>query len=325
MATVLVTGVSGQDGSYLAERLVAAGDRVHGLVRAGDPAPLAPGVVREVGDLADGPGLSALVARLRPDVVVNLGGLTSVAQSWADPVQTARVTGLAVADLLEAVWRLHAAGHAVRFLQAGSAEAFGEATEVPQSEDTPLRPVSPYGAAKAYATQLTALYRGRGLPASTLILYGHESPRRPPGFVARKITAGVAAIAHGQADSLVLGNLDATREWGWAPDVVDAMVRVLAGDRPDDYVVATGEAHSVREFAAAAFAAAGLGDGSALLRSDPALARPADRAVQVGNATRIRERLGWAPTRRLPDVVAAMVAADLARLDRSAAAAGSLS
>ncbi len=165
MATTLVTGVTGQDGSYLAERLLTAGDRVHGLVRAGDPAPLVPGVVREVGDLADGPGLAALVARLRPDVVVNLGGLTSVAQSWTDPVRTARVTGAAVADLLEAVWRLHAAGHPVRFLQAGSAEAFGEAAEVPQSEDTPLRPVSPYGAAKAYATQLTAVYRGRGRPA----------------------------------------------------------------------------------------------------------------------------------------------------------------
>ncbi len=142
--------------------------------------------------------------------------------------------------------------------------------------------------------------------------------------MARKITAGVAAIARGRADTLVLGNLDATREWGWAPDVVDAVVRVLAGGRPDDYVVATGEAHSVRDFAAAAFAAAGLGDGSEYLRSDPALTRPADRALQVGDATRIRERLGWAPTRGFADVVTAMVTADLARLDRSPEAVGSL-
>lgn len=320
MVTALVTGVTGQDGGYLTERLLAAGYRVHGLVRPGDDEAVDPRVVREVGDLADGPGLAALVARLRPDAVVNLGGLTSVAQSWRDPVLTARVTGLAAAELLAAAWRLHATSHPVRFLQAGSAEVFGATAEVPQHEDTPLRPASPYGAAKAYAQQITAVYRGRGLAASTVILYGHESPRRPPGFVARKITAGVAAIARGQADELVLGNLEATRDWGWAPDFVDAMVRVLESDRPDDYVVSTGEAHSVRAFAAAAFAAAGLGDGSAYLRSDPALTRPADGAVQVGDATRLRERLGWAPTRTFPEVVAALVTADLERLDRPSAA-----
>lgn len=320
MRRALVTGVTGQDGGYLADRLLAAGYAVHGLVRPGDLAPLDPRVVAEPGDLADDPGLAALVARLRPDVVVNLGGITSVAQSWTDPLLTARVTGLAVAELLAAAWALHAAGHPVRFLQAGSAEAFGEAAEVPQHESTPLRPVSPYGAAKAYAQQVTAVYRRRGLPASTVILYGHESPRRPPSFVARKITAGVAAIARGQADELTLGNLDATRDWGWAPDFVDAMVRVLESDRPDDYVVSTGQAHTVGDFAAAAFAVAGLGDGSGYLRRDPALTRPADGAVQIGDATRIRTRLGWAPTRSFEAVVAAMVAADLERLDQPAQA-----
>ena len=321
MSSALVTGVTGQDGGYLADRLLAAGYRVHGLVRPGDRAPLDPRVERHLGDLADGPGLADLVARLQPAVIVNLGGLTSVAQSWQDPVLTARVTGQAAAELLAAAWRLHADGHPVRFLQAGSAEVFGEADEVPQHEGTAVRPVSPYGAAKAYAQHVTAVYRGRGLVASTVILYGHESPRRPPAFVARKITAGVAAIARGRADRLVLGNLDACRDWGWAPDFVDAMVRVLDGDQPDDYVVSTGEAHSVRDFAAAAFAAAGLDDGTAYLHSDPALTRPADGAVQIGDAGRLRRRLGWAPTRSFAEVVASMVAADLALVDRHPAPA----
>jgi GDPmannose 4,6-dehydratase len=311
MTSALVTGVTGQDGGYLAERLLASGYAVHGLVRPGDAAPVDPRVVRHAGDLADGPRLAALVSGLRPDVIVNLGGLTSVEASWRDPVLTAEVTGLAPVHLLEAAWRLHEEGHPVRFLQASSAEIFGESTEVPQTEQTPIRPVSPYGVAKALAHHATAMYRRRGLTASTVILYGHESPRRPPNFVARKITLGVAAIVRGRASELVLGNLDATRDWGWAPDFVDAMVRVLEGPRPDDYIVSTGEAHSVREFAEAAFAAAGLEAGARYLRSDPELTRTGDRAVQIGDASRIREQLGWTPTVSFEGVVTAMVAADL--------------
>ena len=311
MQTALVTGVTGQDGGYLAERLLDAGYTVHGLVRAGDAEAIDARVVQHTGDLADGSRLAALVAGLRPQMIVNLGGLTSVGASWQDPVVTAEVTGLAAVRLLEGAWRLHDDAHPVRFLQASSAEIFGESTEVPQHEGTAIRPVSPYGVAKALAHHATAMYRGRGLPASTVILYGHESPRRPSNFVARKITAGVAAIVTGEANELVLGNLDATRDWGWAPDFVDAMVRVLEGGRPDDYVVSTGEAHSVREFAEAAFAAAGLGPGARYLRSDPELTRVGDGAVQIGDASRIRERLGWAPTMTFDGVVAAMVAADL--------------
>ena len=311
MQTALVTGVTGQDGGFLADRMLDAGYTVHGLVRPGDVELVDARVVQHTGDLTDGSRLGELVAGLRPDVLVNLGGLSSVAASWRQPVLTAQVTGLAVLELLEAAWRLHDHGHPVRFLQASSAEIFGEAEEVPQSELTPIRPVSPYGAAKALAHHATRMYRARGLPASTVILYGHESPRRRPSFVARKITTGVAAIVRGDASELVFGNLDATRDWGWAPDFVDAMVRVLEGSWPDDYVVSTGEAHSVREFADAAFAAAGLGPGARYLRSDPELSRVGDGAVQVGDATRIRERLGWAPTKSFGGVVAAMVTADL--------------
>jgi GDPmannose 4,6-dehydratase len=311
MHSALVTGITGQDGGYLAERMLNAGYKLHGLVRQGDVEPVDARVVRHTGDLSDGSRLAALVAGLRPDLIVNLGGLSSVAASWRQPVLTARVTGLAVLELLEAAWRLHDQGHPVRFLQASSAEIFGESTEVPQTEHTPIRPASPYGVAKALAHHATAMYRRRGLPASTVILYGHESPRRPPNFVARKITLGVAAIVRGRASDLVLGNLDATRDWGWAPDFVDAMMRVLEGARPDDYIVSTGEAHSVREFAEAAFAAAGLEAGARYLRSDPELTRAGDRAVQIGDASRIREQLGWAPTMSFEGVVTAMVAADL--------------
>jgi GDPmannose 4,6-dehydratase len=312
MPTALITGVGGQDGSYLAERLLAEGHEVHALVLP-DDVPVA-GVHTHVGDVADVEGTRALLLDLAPDEVYNLAAVSSVARSWAEPDLTARVNGTAAVGLLESAHRVQDhTGHRVRFVQASSAEIFGLPDRSPQDEDTPIRPVNPYGAAKAFAHLMVDVYRHRDLHAVSLVLYNHESPRRPLQFVTRKITAGVAAIAAGAADRLTLGNLAATRDWGWAPDFVDAMVLAARADVPRDYVVATGESHSVEEFVAAAFRCVGIDDWAAHVEVDPALLRPADVTDLVGDATRIRADLGWKPTVGFDEVVARMVEADLAR------------
>lgn len=319
MTVALVTGVTGQDGGYLAERLLADGVAVHGLVHSGD-AGLAelqartPEVVLHEGDLRDEQSLARVMTTVVPDLVVNLGGISSVGFSWEQPVLTADVSGLGVARLLEQAWRQQEQGHPVRFLQASSAEVFGSAELSPQDETTPLRPSSPYGAAKAFAHQLVQVYRGRGLHAGNAVLYNHESPRRPPTFVTRKITQGVARIAAGVQDELVLGNLDARRDWGWAPDYVDAMLLALRHDRPDDYIVATGEAHSVGEFVAAAFSRADVPDWQGHVRVDERFVRQVDTAEMRGDASRARRELGWAPTVGFEELVGLMVDHDLALL-----------
>lgn len=318
MPTAFVTGASGQDGGYLVERLLADGWNVSALVRGGDDASLTSSVRAFEGDLRDADGLGRIVAEAAPDTVFHLAGISSVAQSWQQPVLTAEVTGTAVAALLEASLALQeSTGRPVRFVQASSSEIFGAATENPQTEATPIRPVSPYGAAKAFAHHLVGVYRGRGLHASSGILYNHESPRRPDTFVTRKITAGVAAIAAGTASELSLGNLDVKRDWGWAPDYVDALVRASRADEADDYVVATGVSHSVRDFVAAAFTAAGIDDWEHLVTIDPRFARPVDAPEMRGDASKARESLGWAPTVAFEDIVARMVENDLALARRS--------
>jgi len=200
-------------------------------------------------------------------------------------------------------------------VQASSAEIFGDAEMAPQDETTPVRPNSPYGASKAFAHQLVGVYRGRGLHAVSAILYNHESPRRPPTFVTRKIARAAARIARGLEQELVLGNLDARRDWGWAPDYVDAMVRAARHSEASDYVVATGEAHSVRDFVAAAFARAGVEDWESRVRVDQSFVRPSDTALQVGNAARAHGVLGWAPTVDFEELVGRMVDTDLQALD----------
>ena len=316
-ATCLVTGITGQDGGYLAEQLLAGGAAVHGLVHAGDPGVTdllarCPSAVLHIGDLLDEASLAAVLAAAGPDEVYNLAGISSVAFSWEQPVLTADVSALGAGRLLEQVWQQQErTGRPVRFVQASSAEIFGDAEVAPQDESTPLRPTSPYGAAKAYAHHLVGVYRGRGLHAVSAILYNHESPRRPATFVTRKITQGAALIAQGRAPELVLGNLDARRDWGWAPDYVDALVRAARHDDASDYVIATGQAHSVRDFAVAAFARAGIADWERHVRVDPALVRPVDAAVQVGDASRARTRLGWEPTVDFAELVGRMVDADL--------------
>lgn len=311
MMRALVTGVTGQDGSYLAEALVSAGQEVHGIVRDAHE-PVATGVVAHRVDLAEAGGLAAVVTEVRPDVIYNLAAVSSVFRSWEEPVITARLNGLAVAELLAAVRSL---GGGIRVVQASSAEIFGAPETAPQDESTPVRPTSPYGAAKAYAHALMGVYRAAGVHASSVILYNHESPRRPETFVTRKITAAAARISRGLQDRLSLGNLAARRDWGWAPDYVEALRLAAAAEQPGDYVIATGKAHSVEEFVAIAFARAGVADWRAHVDVDDVLLRTGDAAEQVGDASKAQRLLGWRPTRDFDQVVNAMVDADLARVD----------
>lgn len=319
MRRAFVTGISGQDGSYLAELLQADGVEVHGLVRElGDEAVAVlertPEVKLHQGDLADPEGLAAIVSEVRPDTVFNLAGISSVALSWQRPVDTGMITGVAVAAMLEAT---RALGTDARFVQASSSEIFGNPPEVPQRETTPIAPTSPYGAAKAYAHHMVRLYRSRGMHASACILYNHESPRRPETFVTRKITAAAVRIAAGLQDVLELGDLTVRRDWGWAPDYVDAMVRAARADVADDYIIATGEAHSVAEFAAAAFAAVGIDDWERYVRVNPDFVRPAEISQMLGDASHARTVLGWQPTVAFADIVAALVEEDRRALAQS--------
>lgn len=318
MARVVITGVTGQDGSYLAERLLGEGSEVHGLVHATDAASAAfgaahPGIRLHQGDLGDEESLRRLIDEVEPDEVYNLGGISSVARSWQEPVLTARLSGVAVMVLLDAAARLQErTGRRVSFVQASSSEIFGEALVAPQDESTPVRPVSPYGAAKACAHHAAGVYRGRGLHVSTCILFNHESPRRPTTFVTRKITAAAAQIARTGSGTIRLGNLAAQRDWGWAPDYVDAMVRAARHEVADDFVVATGSTHTVAQFAEAALRRAGLGDDwERFVESDQAFFRPADTALMVGDSGKARRELGWRPSVDFEELVGRMVDHDL--------------
>ncbi|MCW2678934.1 MAG: GDP-mannose 4,6 dehydratase [Frankiales bacterium] len=316
MTSALITGITGQDGGYLAEHLLADGTTVHGLVRPGEqvPEPLAAlDVALHVVDLADDDALRGALRDSGAHEVYNLAGISSVALSWQEPALTAEVNGTLVARLLQLVWEeQERTGSALRFVQASSAEIFAGTTTSPQDESTPLSPRSPYGASKAFAHHLVQVFRERGLHASNAILYNHESPRRPTAFVTRKITSTVAAISEGRADALVLGNLDARRDWGWAPEYVDALVRMARAAAPDDFVVATGQSHTVEDFVAAAFARVGIEDWQRYVSTDPAFVRPVDAVELVGDATRARQVLGWAPQVQFTEVVGRMVDADLA-------------
>ncbi|WP_205314696.1 GDP-mannose 4,6-dehydratase [Nocardioides houyundeii] len=309
-----ITGVGGQDGSYLAEQLIADGAEVHALVRSADgPPPFCPPEVRlHTGDVTEHDALRRLLFDVAPDEVYNLAAVSSVARSWQEPELVRNVNGDAAVALMDAALALQeSTGSPVRFVQASSAEIFGSPSTAPQDESTPVSPTNPYGEAKALAHLAVSQARVRGLHAVSAILYNHESPRRPTTFVTRKITSTVAAIARGDADELVLGNVEAHRDWGWAPDYVDAMVRALRHPVAQDYVVATGESHTVRDLVHEAFTAAGIDDWERYVRLDPDLLRPTDAAVLVGDSGRAREALGWAPTKTFSAVVAAMVAADL--------------
>ncbi|GIW44144.1 MAG: GDP-mannose 4,6-dehydratase [Candidatus Binatia bacterium] len=310
----LITGVSGQDGSYLAELLLEKGYQVFGAVRRTSSENLhrIRHLLSEIeivyADLLDQQSLVSILQRARPHEVYNLAAQSYVPLSWEQPMLTAEFNAVGVARLLEAI-RL--VDPSIRFYQASSSEMFGNAREVPQNEQTPFHPRSPYGVAKTYGHYITVNYReSYGLFACCGILFNHESPRRGKEFVSRKITDAVARIKLGLARELRLGNLRARRDWGYAKDYVRAMWLMLQRERPADYVIATGEAHSVEEFARLAFAEVGL-DWRDFVRVDPALFRPAEVDHLIGDASRAKRELGWEPTVRFPELVALMVRADL--------------
>jgi GDP-D-mannose dehydratase len=316
--TVLVTGANGQDGTYLVERLVREGHTVHGLCHSPEGAQRLeaqfPGARAHLSDLADTAGLVNIISTVRPTHIFNLAGNTSVERSWQFPTETADVLGVGPVRLLDAAWKLQeATGRPVRFLQASSAEIFGDTRDIPQSESTPRLPVTPYGAAKSFAHDMVAVYRERGMFASSAILYNHESPRRPQTFVARKISREAARISLGLSEGFTLGNIDVYRDWGYAPDYVDAMVRILDSPSAGEFVVATGVAHSVRQFVQVAFAYLGIDNWDKHVTIDPALYRPADPKQLVGDPSKLLA-LGWRPSVGFEELVHIMVESDLAEL-----------
>lgn len=308
MARALITGILGQDGTYLSSMLAERGFEVHGIVAPDTPPPADSPYALHVADLADPASLAELVSRIAPRRLFNLAGISSVAHSWAEPVATMAINATAAMALLEAAWQVQeSSGEQVRFVQASSAEMFGQAASSPQNEATPIRPVNPYGVSKAAAHLAVGVYRARGLHASSLILYNHESPLRPTQFVTQKIAATVAAIARGEASELRLGNLDARRDWGWAPDYARAMVLAAELAEASDYVIATGESRTVRDFVAAAFRHVDIADWERFVVVDPAFLRPVDPVELRGDAGHARAALGWTPTMGFDELVAAMV------------------
>ncbi len=336
LRTALITGVTGQDGSYLAEFLLGKGYTVWGMVRRSSTAQ-APRLQHLLsdrslesrfhlceGDLTDAASLLHVLKLVQPDEVYNLAAQSHVGVSFEMPAYTMDVSGLGVVRLLQAIRDL---GLTPRFYQASSSEMFGRADSSTQNEQTPLRPINPYGAAKAMACHMTRIYReAYGLFAVNGILFNHESPRRGETFVTRKITRSVAEIVQGRRERLLLGNLDARRDWGYAGDYVEAMWLMLQTDAPEDYVIATGQTHSVREFCELAFAHVGRPltwrgegpatqgvdpDGRVLVAVDPQFFRPSDIACLRGDASKARERLGWTPRMSFEKLVHLMVEADL--------------
>jgi GDPmannose 4,6-dehydratase len=317
MRRALITGIGGQDGSYLAELLLDAGYAVIGLVRPGSPqydnlSSLEGAIELHEADLLNQTSLTQALRAAAPTEVYNLAAPSFVPASWEQPVHTAEFAAVGATSLLEAI---RIVDPTIRFYQASSSEIFGDPREVPQNEETALAPVTPYGVAKAYAHFSARSYRHRyGLFACSGILYNHESPRRPLEFLPRKVAHGAAGISLGLQEELVLGDLDARRDWGYAGDYVRAMWLMLQQDEPDDYVVASGQDHSVRELAQCAFAHVGL-DWQDYVRVDPSLQRgSAELHRLVGDATRAHERLGWKPERDFTQLVHLLVDADLERL-----------
>ncbi len=324
MTRALITGITGQDGSFLAELLLAKGYEVHGLIRRAstfnteridhiyqDPHESGARLHLHYGDIADISSLADVIARAEPDEVYHLAAQSHVKVSFEIPEYTADTVGTGTVRMLEAIRR---SGRPIRFYQASSSEMFGSAPP-PQDESTPFRPRSPYGAAKVLAYWMTVNYReSYGLFAANGILFNHESERRGETFVSRKITRAVARISLGLQDKLYLGNLDAQRDWGYAPEYVEAMWLMLQQPKPDDYVVASGETHTVREFAELAFQQAGL-DWERYVQVDPRYYRPAEVEHLCGDSSKARRALGWQPRTAFPELVRIMVSADLASLE----------
>ncbi len=317
MKTALITGITGQDGSYLAELLLDKGYRVVGMLRRlslenyGRIEHLGDRIELAQGDLLDQASLGTILRQYEPDEVYNLAAMSFVPTSWNQPVLTGEFTALGVTRMLEA---LRLVNHPVRFYQASSSEMFGKVRETPQNETTPFYPRSPYGVAKTYGHYMTVNYReSYGLFAVSGILFNHESPRRGLEFFPRKVSNGVARICLGLSHSLLLGNLEAHRDWGYAGDYVRAMWMMLQQPKARDYVIATGESHTCRELVEVAFGHVGL-DPWEYIRLDPALLRPAEVDLLVGDARRAEHELGWRPQVSFEKLITMMVDADLERL-----------
>lgn len=320
MPTALITGITGQDGSYLAEFLLEKGYEVVGMVRRSSTVTseriqhIQDDVTLLQGDLHDQSSLLAILEEHMPDEVYNLAAQSFVATSWSQAVLTGEVTALGVTRLLEAIRLVNPK---IRFYQASSSEMFGKAVEVPQRESTPFYPRSPYGVAKVYGHWITVNYReSYGLHTVSGILFNHESPRRGLEFVTRKISDGVARIKLGLADKLVLGNLEARRDWGFAGEYVQAMWKMLQQEMPEDFVVGTGETHSVREFCDLAFKSVGL-EYANYVQHDPRYLRPSEVDLLISDPAKARQKLGWQPKITFQGLVEMMVEADLKRLTKS--------
>ena len=314
MKTALITGITGQDGTYLAEHLVGLGYKVYGLIR-GQNNPKAEAVQRLIpnlelidGDLLDQSSLISAVETTEPDEVYNLGAISFIPVSWRQPVLTSEITGLGVTRLLEAI---RIVNRDIRFYQASSSEMFGKVREVPQSEATPFHPRSPYGVAKAFGHYTTVNYReSYDMFACSGILFNHESPRRGLEFSTRKTTNAAARIKLGKQDNLLMGDLSPKRDWGYAGDYVQAMHMMLQQDEPDDYVIGTGETHSIQEMCAVAFDHVGL-DWQEYVGTDPRFLRPAEVNILIADNTKAREKLGWEPTVDFRGLIQMMVDSDL--------------
>src|SRR5579884_1168337 len=315
MKSALITGVTGQDGTYLAEHLLAQGYNVYGLVhgqnnpRLGVIERIAPGIEFVEGDLLDQSSLIAALETCQPSEVYNLGAISFVGLSFKQAALTGEVTGLGVTRMLDAIRTVNPK---IKFYQASSSEMFGKVRETPQTEQTPFHPRSPYGVAKVYGHYITVNYReSYGIYAVSGICFNHESPRRGLEFVTRKISNAVARIKLGKQRELLLGNLDAKRDWGFAGDYVKAMHLMLQQDEPEDYVIATGKTHSVLDFVQQAFGRVGL-DWREYVRTDPKFMRPAEVELLVGDPSKAERKLGWRATTSFEELVAMMVEADLA-------------
>lgn len=314
----LITGITGQDGMYLAELLLAKGYLVYGLMR-GQNNPKLPIVERLLptvelieGDLTDMSSLISAVEYCQPDEVYNLGAISFVALSFKQPEITGNITGLGAMRLLEAIRIVDSGKGKIKFYQASTSELFGKVREVPQTEDTPFHPRSPYGAAKAYAHYMTINYReSYDMFACCGILFNHESPRRGYEFVTRKITSSVARIKLGRQKDISLGNLDSKRDWGFAGDYVEGMWMMLQQDQPDDYVLATGRTHSIRDFLTLAFKEVGIDDWKPYVKQDPRFLRPSEVDLLIGNTAKAEKVLGWKPKVSFEELVSMMVKNDL--------------
>jgi GDPmannose 4,6-dehydratase len=316
--SALITGITGQDGSYLAELLLEQGYEVHGMVRRASTEKfdriehLRDRITLHQGDLLDHRSLVDTLRASAPDEIYNLAAMSFVAVSWIQPTLTAEFTGVGVTRLLEAMREVCPGA---RFYQASSSEMFGKVLEVPQTESTPFYPRSPYGVAKAYGHFITVNYReSYDLHATSGILFNHESPRRGLEFVTRKITWHAAAIKHGKLDELSLGNLDAERDWGYAKDYVEAMWLMLQQDKADDYVIATGQTHTVRECVEIAFDEAGIPDWEQHVKIDPQFLRPAEVDQLIGSPAKAKADLGWEPKTTFEELIRLMTRADLGLL-----------